>query len=102
MTGYDQRRASVDSEKQLPGDITTLHNIASEKQLPVSVVTVEDVEKFQESLNVTPEDDRRVRRKADWLLLPILMTVYGIQFVSGPLSAKPLVLIASHRWTRRA
>ncbi|GMK56142.1 hypothetical protein CspeluHIS016_0211980 [Cutaneotrichosporon spelunceum] len=55
-------------------------SVASEKQLPEGVTTIEEVEKLQESLNVSPEDDRRVRRKADWLLLPLLMTIYGIQF----------------------
>lgn len=36
-----------------------------------------------EHREVSPEDNKRIRRKIDLILLPLLMTVYGLQFVSA-------------------
>lgn len=53
-------------------------SIASAAKDPTNVAVVE---KAREELNVSPEDDARVRRRVDWILLPYLMAVYGLQFL---------------------
>ena len=44
-------------------------------------VSVEVMEKQREELNLSEADSNRVRRKVDFILLPFLMTIYGLQFV---------------------
>lgn len=65
--------------------ITTHHDIEKEDHKMIDVekdiTNVDVVEKQREELNISPEDDARVRRKVDWILLPYLMTIYGLQFL---------------------
>lgn len=42
---------------------------------------IDVIERHREEANVSPEDDARVRRKIDWILLPYLMAIYGLQFL---------------------
>lgn len=59
---------SIDSEKHAVGhtDVTKVDSSASVP--PVA--------------SITPEEDKRVLRKIDWRLLPLMCTIYGLQFVS--------------------
>ena len=41
--------------------------------------TLEGVEVAAEEVVYTDEDERRVRRRLDWWIIPILIVTYGLQ-----------------------
>lgn len=65
----------------MTGITTHTHDAEKDSIREKDLTNVAVLERTREELNVSPEDDVRVRRRVDWILLPYLMTVYGLQFL---------------------
>lgn len=50
------------------------------KVADVGIVRTTEVNEVETAMS--PEDDARIRRKIDCRLMPLLCTIYGLQFVS--------------------
>jgi len=72
-----QQESSLNDEKTVSWDATSVEVVNYEKGVDVSVDLVAGVHADDAPLN--PAEARRIRRKIDWQLLPLLFLLYTVQ-----------------------
>ncbi|EPQ31742.1 uncharacterized protein PFL1_01074 [Pseudozyma flocculosa PF-1] len=86
MTGQvddtSKSRSSSDNQSKQPFD--NEKHIASVGLAELDAQPSSQIEKVQEVLHdeelLTPEEDKRLLRKIDWYTVPIMMSIYGMQY----------------------